>query len=509
MFKPDSVRSAKQGKLGSVLVISAALALLAAVLLFLLTGMLPSRARRIDLTSSGLTDLSKATEDYLKGVDQDVRVCLVSVAGQEDPTVSGFLERVGELTPRITVETVDPAVHPGFIANYSENDLSDNSLIVISDKRSKVIESHELYRFEVTDALEGEPLGTYEYSDFTALVTNYASYFSAGYYTYEQLFRGESVIASAVDYVTTDDLPVVYTLKGHGESPLPDGILSAMSMDNLETKDLILTAAGSVPTDADCVLIHAPLSDLADSERSLLDAYLQKGGNLFLITDYRAAGLPNLTGLMKRYGLSAGRGYLYESNDEDYISYDDLILAHTGTASDYLGLGAYNALFADAHPIYTSENPDDLPEGAPVSYVPLFMTSENGRFHALAEDEDIGSGSGNGDSNDDPDDPTGVYNMGIMASDGASSAVWISSSYFLSPDFNSMAAGGNSVYFLALLEKITGKSDSLAIASKAMEENALVINGGQAIFWTVILVALIPAGILIAGIIVTIRRRRA
>lgn len=494
-------KNIRQGKLGTVLILSAALAIVACVLLYLLTGLLPSKIRRIDLTTYGLTDLSEETEKYLKNVDQKVRICLVSVAGQEDTTISGFLERVGELSDKITVETVDPAVHPAFIANYSDTDLADNSLIFISDKRFKIVKSYDLYQYSVYDAASEKTLGVYGYSDFYTLLTNYAAYFSAGYYTYEQLFCGESAVASAVDYVTTDDLPVVYSLRGHGESPLPDGILSAMSMDNLERKDLVLSAAGSVPADADCILIHAPASDLSDSERALISDYLERGGNLFLITDYRAADLPNLSALLAEYGLSGGRGYLYEAESDSYISYDDLILAKCDSAASYLGLGAYTALFTDAHPIFFSEDTDEIPEGKPVSYVSLFQTSENGHYHPLAGDEDRDSGS-------DANDPTGRYHMGVLASSGSAHIAWISSSYFLNPDYNSIAAGGNYVYFLALLEKISGKGDSLAIASKAMVEDSLVINGGQAIFWTVILTAMIPVCLLCAGIVVTVRRRR-
>ncbi len=495
-------KTARQGKLGTVLILSAALATVACILLYLLIGLLPSKLRRIDLTTYGLTDLSEEAETYLKGVDQKVRICLVSVAGQEDTTISSFLERVGELTDKITVETVDPAVHPAFIAGYSDTDLADNSLIVISDKRFKIVESYELYQFSVYNAVDQEEIGVYGYSDFYTLLTNYAAYFSAGYYTYEQLFRGESAIASAVDYVTTDDLPVIYSLRGHGESTLPDGILSALSMDNLVQKDLVLSAAGSVPADADCILIHVPTSDLSEGERTLLAEYLKKGGNLFLITDYRAAELSNLTALLADYGLSGAKGYLYESNDDSYISYDDLILAKSDSVSSYLGLGSYSALFADAHPIYYKENSEEIPVGKPVSYVSLFQTSAGGRFHALAENEDNASGA-------DDNDPTGTYHMGVLASTDVSHIAWISSSYFLNPDYNSISAGGNYIYFVALLEKISGKNDSLSIASKAMVEDSLVINGGQAVFWTVILTAIVPACLLICGIVVSVRRRRS
>ncbi|MGM9636836.1 MAG: Gldg family protein [Eubacteriales bacterium] len=502
---PKSVRTGHQIRLGTLSLLTATLAIVLAVLVYLLIGLLPASIRKSDLTTKKVTELSDVSKDYLTSVEEDITVRLVAVAGQEDPTLMSFLERVDECSDRLNVLTVDPAVHPGVIANYSDTDLPDNSLIVSSDKRYKVLMNYDLYLFSVYDEQNQTSLGEYTYSDFYTLLTNYSAYFTAGLYSYEQLFSGENAIVSAVDYVTSDSLPTVYTLGSHGEYELPDGLLSALSMDNMEVKELTLGASASVPEDADCILIHAPATDLSDRELELLSDYLEKGGNLMLITDYRAVELDNLSRLLSNYGLSGSYGYLYESNADSYLSYEDLILANTDSAASYLGLGSYAAAFVDAHPIFFPEDSEEIPD-RPIAYVSLFRTSESGRLHLLAEGETSGDGTGSTDSTDSTDG-TGCYNMGVLATTDSSHIVWISSSYFLSSEINSTVAGGNYVYIVALLEKICNKPDSLSIASKAMVEDSLVINTAQAIFWTVILVVLVPIAVFVIGIAVNLKRR--
>lgn len=497
-----SVRTEHQIRLGTLSLLTATLAIVLAVLVYLLVGLLPSSVRKSDLTTKKVTELSDVSKDYLRSVEDEITVRLVAVAGQEDPTLSSFLERVSECSDRLHVETVDPAVHPGIIAHYSDTDLPDNSLIVSSDKRFKILMNYDLYEFSVYDEQNQTSLGEYAYSDFYTLLTNYSAYFTAGLYSYEQLFAGENAIVSAVDYVTSDTLPTVYTLGSHGEYALPDGLLSALSMDNIEVKELTLGASASVPGDADCILIHAPSTDLSDRELELLSDYLKNGGNLMLITDYRATRLENLCSLLAEYGLSGSYGYLYESNADSYLSYEDLILAQTDSAKSYLGLDSYAAAFVDAHPIFYPEDSDEIPD-RPISYVSLFRTSDSGRLHLLTDEESNGDTEGSTDATDG----VGCYNMGVLAAANSSHIVWISSSYFLNSEINSTVAGGNYVYFTALLEKLCNKSDSLSIASKSMVEDSLVINTAQAVFWTVILVALVPILILAVGIAVNLKRR--
>jgi ABC-type uncharacterized transport system involved in gliding motility auxiliary subunit len=83
----------------------------------------------------------------------------------------------------------------------------------------------------------------------------------------------------------------VYFLQGHGErSPENterDGYMrlaEALRLDNLAVERLPLSQTGSVPPDADVIVIAGPSTDLLPGEIDLLRTYLEEGGKaLFLI----------------------------------------------------------------------------------------------------------------------------------------------------------------------------------------------------------------------------------
>lgn len=74
-------------------------------------------------------------------------------------------------------------------------------MIVVSDKRSKVIPYSDLYESSV----------------------NYQTYSME-----TTAFDGEGQVTSAIAYVTTEDLPILYTLTGHEENDLDSSMQSAI-----------------------------------------------------------------------------------------------------------------------------------------------------------------------------------------------------------------------------------------------------------------------------------------
>lgn len=477
-------------------IITAACALLAAtvcVLIYTLSGLLPVSIRKIDLSQHKTTELSDDAISFIGEISDNIDIYLISETGKEDTVITSFIERVTEASDKIKLDTVDPAVQPSFVSKYSDTDLDDNSLIVVSKKRSKIIECYDMYTFIVYDQSENE-LGEYRYEDFYTMLQNYSSYFSAGYYTYTQQFDGENTLLSAIDYVTSDVLPTAYALTGHGEQSISEGLISSLSIDNIDCKSLILTSNMEEITDTfGIIIINSPSSDISSAELSLLNDYLDGGGSIILLTSADAVEFTNLMSLTERYGLIGTNGYIYEENAENYMGYNDIILPSCASASAYLNLGLYSAALVSAHPITIAEENE-----VNASYVTLFATSDSAHFKE-ATDNDI-------EQNDD--DSVGQYTVGVVATTSKSSLVWISSSYFIESSVNSYVNGNNYIYFVSLCEKLCGKTKSLSIESKAMVEDSLVLNQAQAIFWTGILVVIIPIGIILIGVFVTVKRRK-
>ena len=96
-----------------------------------------------------------------------------------------------------------------------------------------------------------------------------SAYYSTG--SVSRSFDGEGQITSAIDYVTTETLPQVYLLSGHGEAALSDAFYGQLERANYETvSDFSLLNVDAVPEDCSALIINAPTSDISDEELSLL-----------------------------------------------------------------------------------------------------------------------------------------------------------------------------------------------------------------------------------------------
>ncbi len=489
--------SKRKLKYGSYSIILSVTVILIAVAINLLVSLLPPSYKRIDLTELKLSELSDVTKEYLNTLTEDITIARLCITGEEDDTVGDMLDKYAECSDKIKIVDVDPAVRPTFVSKYTDDSLDSNSVIVIGDKRAKAVNYYNMFTFALyyTDE-QGNTIfqGEMSYGDFQTFYQYYSSYFGT-YYSYDTLFAGESAITSAIDYVTTDKLPKMYFVTGHGESPLSDALLSNLALDNIDSGELSIIASG-IPEDADCLLINSPMTDFSESEADALELYLTNGGNVILFTDPEFLELPLLFGVMESYGLSPEKGYICESSN--YMGQTYMVLPDISVASSMLGIGGYSVVAPLAHPIKINED-----EEHSASYLKLFQSSTEAYIKDEIEDEE---------NNGEDDLVKDQYTMGVLATietqGEISHIMWISCPGFATDEINSYSTGGNYLYFLSLSERLTNKSTSLSIISKMMVEESLVINFAQQIFWTAVLCVIIPVAALAAGGYIVISRRR-
>lgn len=272
---------------------AAAVVVAIAVAINLVVGALPADWTKIDLTSTGLYSLSSQTQQMVSALEDEVTVYWIVQSGTEDDTIGELLERYQDLSKNLKVEQKDPVVEPSFAQQYTTETLYNNSLIVSCGDRSRYISYYDIY------------------------VTDYSSYYTTG--STSTQFDGESQLTSAVDYVTNEDLPVVYTLTGHGESELPSSLSGNAAEENLLPEELTLLTEEAVPEDADALIIYAPQSDISEDEKELLLTYLQGGGKLLLVTDYTETDMPNLAAVMEYYGTSLTDGIVMEGDSSHHM----------------------------------------------------------------------------------------------------------------------------------------------------------------------------------------------
>ena len=104
-----------------------------------------------------------------------------------------------------------------------------------------------------------------EYSSFMT----YMYYYTGSYPATTLNFDGELLITSALDYVTTDRIPAVYYLEGHGESAISTTLSDNIKNDNMTLSSLNMLTS-DIPDDAECIIINVPTSDINADEAAAL-----------------------------------------------------------------------------------------------------------------------------------------------------------------------------------------------------------------------------------------------
>ncbi|MBR4295268.1 MAG: GldG family protein [Clostridia bacterium] len=482
----------KRTKMGTYTVVMIFIVLAVLVFVNLAAVNAPSQYTKLDTTSLDLYTLSDMTKDALGNVTEDIKIYFLCSGGEDAsgnslenlPQLSIYLERYANLNKHIKVDIVDPVKDPNFTLKYTEDTLDNYSIIVESAKRAKIIPFTDLY---------------YYYNDsFGVISTELYSTFMYYYYSnYGQMpeltlnFNGDSVITSALDYVTTDRIPAVYALTGHGETAF-DETLATNITDNSLLYGTLSLLTSDIPEETELIIINTPTIDISEVEISKLSEYLDKGGNLFITTSYKNPNLPNLYALLAEYGLSAISGVILDQDPNYYYAYPYYLLPSANSSSALTAEYASSVymIMPEAHGILSGGETEKN-----VSSVPLFTTSTSALKVEIESEED--------------DYTEAQYDVAVHVLDNESGAniIWFGSNAFMD-DYNSVT-GGNYQYFMSITDKIVER-DRITnnIPANAITGSYLIVNEAQKNMWMVILVIIIPVTFAICGVAYWYVRRR-
>lgn len=263
-------------KNGSYSMVISAIFIAVIVVINMIVNAVPSKYSEIDVSDQKIFSIGDQTEKFLKKLEKDVTIYQVAASGSEDETIKKLLQKYEDASDHITVEQKDPVVNPKFTSEYTDEQLTSNSLIVECGERSKIVDYNDIYE--------------------TSIDYNTYSYNTTG-------FDGEGQITGAISYVTSEDLPILYTLDGHGEKELDSVIREDIEKANMEIKTLNLLTEESVPEDAACLMINSPSSDITGEEKDAILSYLENGGKAMIFSDYTEEAMDNFDAVLENYGV--------------------------------------------------------------------------------------------------------------------------------------------------------------------------------------------------------------
>ena len=474
-------------KIGSFSMVMTAVVLAAVILLNLFVAEIPSTYTKYDLSSLQLYSISEETEQILAGVDEDINVYILTQRGAELANTVELLGRYEALNSHVHVSTVDPLSNPNFVSNYTDKSLSDNSVIVESVKRSMAIDYSEIYPRQYSE----EELYYYYYYGQMPTGTPY--------------FNGELMFTTAIDYVTRDDLPTMYSLTGHGETALGPTYSEYITSENVAAAELSLLTVDVIPADCSSILINNPTSDLSVTDVDMLKSYLDEGGNIILVTGagtYSEAAMPNLAELTAYMGMESVDGIVVETNRNNYMGYPHYLLPNVNTtAMD----GPVTLMSSTDHRLLMNAAHGILPDGTK-DVIPLLATSADAYVKVNLTSDTLDKAD---------EDIEGMVYVGAAVAGEASGArsdsykfVWYSSPAISDENADMYVSGGNSDLFISTVNWMSANKTNLSIIAKQMQVEALTVTGADVAIWSPVVVFVIPLAFLVWGFVIWFKRRK-
>jgi len=468
------VFSKKTVSLGAYSSTMIVVAIAAAVIVNLAAAQLPESVKSVDLTKNGIYSLTDDTKNMLADLDKDVTIYMLDKENNADSTIKHLIENYAAASDHIKVEYVDPVSNPTFIQKYTEDtsNLYMDSLIVECGDRYKIVNSSDMYQTSV------------DYSTYSQQTTG---------------FDGEGQVTSAIDYVTRDNLPKVYTLTGHGETSLTSTFKDALSKLNIDSEDLDLMQNDTVPDDAQAVIIYGPTSDLSTDDLQKLEDYCNNGGNLIAVINYQGgAELANYNTLLADFGISTSPDIVLDSENSRYYQYPFYLLPNVQTDDITSDIDNGYIMSPFSTPLVTDDSKKDI------TYTPLLVTSDSSYVRGSVESED--------DLQPSDSDTLQAYNTGVKAvrssDDGGGTAIVYSSIYIFNDNANQMVSGSNLSLFNGSVSALVNTASAISIPVKEYTNTTLTIATSAGVMLTIVFDILAPIAIMACGLVIWLRRRK-
>ncbi len=270
------------------------LVFLAVVVLFnVVFSLILDRLPSLDLTENNIYEL---TEDSVKAVESlDREVEIIVCYDEEGLRSSEYGKQTDEILKSYTrhngnihVRFADLLKEPELAAEYADYGVQENSIIIRSDKRIKVVSLNDCVETEI----------------------NYSNY------SYIYKSKAEQVLTSGILYVTEDSVMRVSVLTGHSETGCKE-IISYLEENNYVVSEQNITTE-EIDSEAEIAFLLGPMTDYTSQELEKLDRFLDNNGEfgkqLIFAASHDQPVLPNLESFLSEWGIGIGNSLLVETN---------------------------------------------------------------------------------------------------------------------------------------------------------------------------------------------------
>ena len=285
-------------------------------------------------------------------------------------------------------------------------------------------------------------------------------------------------------------------------------VTDALRARNYEPRELHLSNTDAVVREGDVVVAVAPSQDLSETEYESLKAFLAEGGRLYYASNYVSGALPYFDMLLSLYGLEVDKGLLVE--DVGYVEYyyrnqlylmPDIHLepeeAQMNAAAGF-ERGDYVVL-PQSQAIRTTEMRDMgvLYESVLTTSPKAYIKSELTQSTTLEREEK---------------DESGTFHMAVAMQQsrdsGMDTRIFVVGNALFLMDSSLFTAYDNDELLFSPLSWLVGAGTSIQVPARNMGSYVIRMPSNTVYHaLTILVIGVIPAVILISGMIVWRRRR--
>lgn len=308
----------------------------------------------IDVTENKIYTLTEESKEAVKKIEQEVKIYVYGYT--EDATVVKLLRQYNESNNKITYEIIDAENNIDKISQYAL-ETGNQAVVLEVGESSKILFSNDFFSYDNT--------------------------------TWEQIDTTENTLTNSILNLTISEKPKVYFLTGHEEISTDYMLGATVNLQNslFETNTLNLLTTGNIPEDADLIVIMSPKKDLYEQEYTLLESYINNGGNLLYTSDLKVQqeASTNWKKLLDLYGVSIDTGLVVESDETKTVQENEYAIIPMIQYSDITtSVHADKTLLIEYAQRISMKDETTL-QGLNVEYQDILSSSEKSYFQKYTE----------------------------------------------------------------------------------------------------------------------------
>lgn len=431
----------------------------------------------IDVTKNKLYTLSAQTEKILNNLEQPVTIYVLNGESKVNASYKKIFKEYKKASSNIKLSYKDPELYPDFAGKYVDDpdNVRADSVIVASGEKNRYISSDEYISYD----------------------------YSSGYMASADTLQVEKLLTEAVNYVVSDKTPVVYALSGHAEAELSSDMVSSFQGDNYEVKTLNLLTKGSVPEDCAILLINGAQKDIRAEEREQIRTYMENGGKMYVFLDASVNDLPELYALLETYQVGVEKGVVVETDSSKYTQYP-IYLLPTIENTEVTAAQADKNIFVLAPSAKGLKNLSQTENGevkdTPYTVTSLLTTSDDAYAKVDTDSSTMEK---------EKKDIDGPFSLAMAVSDENGGRLIVTGcSNMLETSIDYAVGGANTDFVLNGMNYLSQQKSKISIRAKSLKADTAIVPAFGQKMMLLLTVFVLPALLLLSGIVMVIRRKR-